>query len=61
MKTYMVFAFNDYEAYGGMDDFVDDFDTLSDAKEACEQLLKHNENVHVFNIITNEMVHEEQS
>ncbi len=59
MKTYMVFAFNDHEAYGGMGDFVDDFDTLSDAKEACERLLKHNENVHVFNIITNEVVHED--
>lgn len=37
MKRYLVFAFDDYDASGGMNDFKEDFDCL---ESACEELKK---------------------
>ena len=33
MKRFMLFEYDDYNACGGMDDFVDDYDNLQDALE----------------------------
>ncbi len=42
MKTFLLFAFLTYYPSGGMKDFVDDFETLEQAKECALKLTEDN-------------------
>jgi hypothetical protein len=59
----MVFAFNAEHPLGGMDDFFQDFDELEEAKMFLYSLMAPREDGynfgHIFNILTNEVVHED--
>ncbi|MHA1952441.1 MAG: hypothetical protein ACW96U_00655 [Candidatus Heimdallarchaeaceae archaeon] len=42
MKQFMVFAWWDYEACGGMNDFKDSFDTYQEALDYVESITEYN-------------------
>lgn len=39
MKRFLAFAFYGYEAHGGMNDFIGDYDTLKEAVEAVQKFI----------------------
>ncbi len=58
MKTYMVFAYDHYYPGGGVNDSLDSFADLQEAKDYCENLNKHFDVTHILNVITGELVYE---
>jgi hypothetical protein len=54
----MVFAFDSYYPSGGMNDFVNSYDDLAEAKELCERLNKDYDCTQILNTVTEEIVYE---
>jgi len=56
MKRYLLFAFYVYYPQGGMDDMIDSFDTLEEAKDRIRGLREHYEDYQIFDTVSKRVI-----
>ncbi len=64
MKRYMLFVYETYYPYGGMNDFADSFDKLDEAiskgKEICSDRFAFDGHIHIFDLVENKITFKER-
>lgn len=52
MKNFLLFGYNEYYPWGGMRDFIKDFDSIEEAKEFMNTFTTPNkqDNYHIYSI-----------